>query len=384
MISRSCYDVTEAIGTATLNVNNELTPSLLKAMPKIDLHRHLEGSLRLGTLLEIAREFGLDIPATSLEGLRPYVQITNDPPDHEAFLSKFEVLRYFYRSPEAVYRLAYEAVADAAADNVRYLELRFSPQALSRVCGFALADVTDWVIEAVERASLDHDIEVGLIVTLVRHDPIDQAREVAKVAFDRSGKGIVGIDLAGNEVKFPPAPFKPIFREAKEIGLRITIHAGEWASALGVRQAIEELYADRIGHGVRAMENSEVLQLVRERNAALEVCLTSNLQTGVVRSLSHHPLVDMLSVGLLATLNTDDPSISNITLTDEYRRATKVLGLSYADLRRMILNAAAAAFLPEDGRRRLVNRFEKLLPVPTHDNGYFPRTKMTPNPLEPA
>lgn len=384
MISRSCYDVTEAIGTATLNVNNELTPSLLKAMPKIDLHRHLEGSLRLGTLLEIAREFGLDIPATSLEGLRPYVQITNDPPDHEAFLSKFEVLRYFYRSPEAVYRLAYEAVADAAADNVRYLELRFSPQALSRVCGFALADVTDWVIEAVERASLDHDIEVGLIVTLVRHDPIDQAREVAKVAFDRSGKGIVGIDLAGNEVKFPPAPFKPIFREAKEIGLGITVHAGEWASALGVRQAIEELYADRIGHGVRAMENSEVLQLVRERNAALEVCLTSNLQTGVVRSLSHHPLVDMLSVGLLATLNTDDPSISNITLTDEYRRATKVLGLSYADLRRMILNAAAAAFLPEDGRRRLVNRFEKLLPVPTHDNGYFPRTKMTPNPLEPA
>lgn len=384
MISRSCYDVTEAIGTATLNVNNELTPSLLKAMPKIDLHRHLEGSLRLGTLLEIAREFGLDIPATSLEGLRPYVQITNDPPDHEAFLSKFEVLRYFYRSPEAVYRLAYEAVADAAADNVRYLELRFSPQALSRVCRFALADVTDWVIDAVERASLDHDIEVGLIVTLVRHDPIDQAREVAKVAFDRSGKGIVGIDLAGNEVKFPPAPFKPIFREAKEIGLGITVHAGEWASALGVRQAIEELYADRIGHGVRAMENSEVLQLVRERNAALEVCLTSNLQTGVVRSLSHHPLVDMLSVGLLATLNTDDPSISNITLTDEYRRATKVLGLSYADLRRMILNAAAAAFLPEDGRRRLVNRFEKLLPVPTHDNGYFPRTKMTPNPLEPA
>ncbi|HEX6385714.1 MAG TPA: adenosine deaminase [Anaerolineae bacterium] len=365
-------------------MNNELTPSLLKAMPKIDLHRHLEGSLRLGTLLEIAREFGLDIPATSLEGLRPYVQITNDPPDHEAFLSKFEVLRYFYRSPEAVYRLAYEAVADAAADNVRYLELRFSPQALSRVCRFALADVTDWVIDAVERASLDHDIEVGLIVTLVRHDPIDQAREVAKVAFDRSGKGIVGIDLAGNEVKFPPAPFKPIFREAKEIGLGITVHAGEWASALGVRQAIEELYADRIGHGVRAMENSEVLQLVRERNAALEVCLTSNLQTGVVRSLSHHPLVDMLSVGLLATLNTDDPSISNITLTDEYRRATRVLGLSYADLRRMILNAAAAAFLPEDSRRRLLNRFEKLLPVPTHDNGYFPRTKMTPNPLEPV
>jgi adenosine deaminase len=372
----------EAIETTTLNVNNELTPSVLKAMPKIDLHRHLEGSLRLGTLLEIARDFGLNLPATSLDGLRPYVQITDDPPDHEVFLSKFEVLRHFYRSPEAVSRLAYEAVADAAADNVRYLELRFSPQALSRVRGFALEDVTDWVIDAVQRASQDHDIEVGLIVTLVRHEPIAQAREVAKVAFDRRGKGIVGIDLAGNEVKFPPAPFKPIFKEAKEIGLGITIHAGEWASAFGVQQAIEELYAGRIGHGVRAMENSEVLQLVRERNVALEVCLTSNLQTGVVRSLSHHPLVDMLDVGLLTTLNTDDPSISDCTLTHEYQKATEVLGLTYGDLRHMLLNAAAAAFLPPLDRQRLVARFEKALPVPTGDNGYARRAKMTPNPLK--
>ena len=374
----------EAIETTTLNVNNELTPSILKAMPKIDLHRHLEGSLRLGTLLEIAREFSLNLPATSLDGLRPYVQITDDPPDHEVFLSKFEVLRHFYRSPEAVSRLAYEAVADAAADNVRYLELRFSPQALSRVRGFALEDVTDWVIDAVQRSSRDHDIEVGLIVTLVRHDPIAQAREVAKVAFDRYGKGIVGIDLAGNEVKFPPAPFKPIFKEAKEIGLGITIHAGEWASAFGVQQAIEELYAGRIGHGVRTMENSEVLQLVRERNVALEVCLTSNLQTGVVHSLSHHPLADMLNVGLLTTLNTDDPSISDCTLTDEYRKATEVLGLTYSDLRRMLLNAAAAAFLPQVGRQQLIARFEKALPAATSDNGNAPRARMTPNPLKPV
>ncbi|MCP5094533.1 MAG: adenosine deaminase [Chloroflexi bacterium] len=339
-----------------------LTPALLKSMPKIDLHRHLEGSLRLETLLEIAQKYKLEFPSSNLEELRPLVQITNDPPNHDAFLSKFHALRHFYCSPEAISRLVYEVVADAAADNIHYLELRFSPQALSRVQGFALEDVTDWVIEAVQRASHDHKILVGLIVTLVRHDPFEQASHVAKVAMDRKHKGIVGLDLAGDEVRYPPGPFIPIFKEAKEEGLGITIHAGEWASAVGVRQAIEELYADRIGHGIRAMENSRILRLVMERKPAFEVCLTSNLQTGVVHQLDHHPLMDMLDLGINATINTDDPTVSDLTLTDEYQVAVDVLGLGYPELRNTILTAAKASFLPEAQQHRLVNYFKKLLP----------------------
>jgi adenosine deaminase len=215
-----------------------------------------------------------------------------------------------------------------------------------------------------------------------------QAHKVAEIAFDRCVKGIAGIDLAGDEVKFPPGPFKPIFKEAKEVGLGVTIHAGEWASAHGVRQAVEELYADRIGHGVRSVENSEVVQLLREREVALEVCLTSNLQTGVVRTMNHHPLVDMMGLGLLATLNTDDPCVSNITLTDEYHIAVKTLGLNYADLRRMILNAAGAAFLSADGRQRLKAHFESLLAVSPSDNGANAgpslQSKKTPTPSKPA
>lgn len=344
------------------NGSVQLTRDFLQAMPKIDLHRHLEGSLRLETLLEIAREYGLDLPASSVDKLRPLVQITNDPPNHEAFLSKFEVLRHFYRSPEAIWRLAYEAVADAVTDNIHYLELRFSPQALARVRGFDLAEVTDWVITAVQQASLDHNVQVGLIVTLVRHEPLEQGWQVAKIAFDRFGKGIQGIDLAGDEVKFPSAPFTPIFKTAKELGLGVTVHAGEWASSLGVRQAIEELYADRVGHGVRAIENSHVLKLIQERGVALEICLTSNLQTGVVYSVSHHPLVDMLNLDILATLNTDDPSVSNLTLTDEYEVATRMLKLNYSQLRRLILNAASVVFLPENGRQDLLAHFYHLLP----------------------
>jgi adenosine deaminase len=354
--------------------------TLLKDLPKIDLHRHLEGSLRLETLLEIASDIDLDLPINNLDQLRPYVQVTDDPPDYEVFLHKFEVLRRFYRSPETIHRVAYEAVADAAADNVHYLELRFSPQALSRVRGFPLGDVTDWVIDAVSQASHDFDIQVGLIITLVRHDPVEQARHVAEVAFERFGKGVVGLDLAGNEVRFPPAPFTPLFKEAKQVGLGVTVHAGEWASAFGVREAVEELYADRIGHGVRTIENSEVLRLVREREVALEICLTSNLQTGVVRSLTHHPLVDMLGLDVLTTLNTDDPAISNITLTNEYEVAMDILGLTYSDLRQMILVAAKTAFLTERERNQLVARFEEKLPSPVKGNGQLPSSTIFPTP----
>lgn len=336
-----------------------LTPEAIKAMPKIDLHRHLEGSLRLKTLLEIAQKYGLDLPAADTERLRPLVQITNDPPDYEVFLSKFEVLRHFYRSPEAIHRLAYEVVADAALDNIQYLELRFSPQALARVRGFSMREVADWVIEAAQKASADYGIEVRLIVTLVRHDPFEQAKLVAEVAFERHDRGIVGLDLAGNEVKFPAGPFVPLFAEAKRLGMGVTVHAGEWASAEGVRQAIEELYADRIGHGVRAIENSKVLKLVMERQVALEVCLTSNLQTGVVQQLHHHPFIDFLNLGVKVTLNTDDPTISNLSLSDEYQVAVDLLGLGHEDLRKLVLNAVNSAFLPEKERLRLSDYFDR-------------------------
>jgi adenosine deaminase len=341
-----------------------LSYQVLKAMPKIDLHRHLEGSLRLDTLAEIALEHGLDLPGHDIEELRPYVQVTNDPPSSQSFLAKFEVLRRFYRSREAVARLAYEAVADAAADNVHYLELRFSPQALSRVQGFALEDVTDWVIEATREASKAFQIEVGLIITLVRHEKVESAWGVAEIAFARHNQGIVGLDLAGDEVNFPAAPFRPIFLEAKKLNMGVTIHAGEWMGADSVRAAVEELGADRLGHGVRTVENFDVLQLVRDQGVALEVCLTSNLQTGVVRSISHHPLIDLMDLGMLVTLNTDDPSVSDSTLSDEYQVAVQALGLQYDDLRQMILNAAEATFLPPEGRERLRRHFEGLLPAP--------------------
>lgn len=343
--------------------NNHLTYPALKGLPKIDLHRHLEGSLRLDTLVEIARTYGIDLPANDSESLRPLVQVTNEPPGSKSFLAKFKVLRRFYRSPEAISRLAYEAVVDAAADNIRYLELRFSPQALARVQGFTYSEVTDWVIAAVSQAAEEYPIQVGLIVTIVRHDPLKSARKVAEVAFERHNKGIVGLDLAGDEVHYPMTPFQELFVEARKLGMGITVHAGEWSGADTVEEAITTLGATRLGHGVRAVENSRTVRLVRERSVTLEICLTSNIHTGVVHDISHHPLIDLLGLDVLATLNTDDPSVSASTLTDEFQVAVQWLKIGYSDLRQMTLNAASAAFLPEKQRKELQRSFESLLPA---------------------
>jgi adenosine deaminase len=336
----------------------------LKAMPKIDLHRHFEGSLRLETLLEIARQYDLDVPKSDVEALRPLVQVTNDPPNAHTFLAKFEVLRHFYRSPELIRRMAYEIVEDAANDNVHYLELRFSPQALSRYQGFPLAEVTDWVIDAVHQAANDYGMEVRLIVTLVRHDPVEQAKKVAEIALSRHNEGIVGLDLAGDEVNHSSLPYAPLFQEASQQGMGITIHAGEWTGAQSVRVAIEQLKANRIGHGVNIVADSEVVQLVRRHNVALELCLTSNMQTGSVSRIDRHPVRDFLQMDVPVTLNTDDPTISNIVLTDEYYIAMHQIGLSYADLRQMTMNAIHAAFLDAPAKRKLERYFERILPTP--------------------
>lgn len=325
-------------------------------LPKVDLHRHLEGSLRLSTLSEIAREHGVDLPSHDINDLRRYVQITDDPPDFHRFLEKFRLLRRFYKTPEAVARVAYEAVTDAAADNVRYLELRFSPAALARTQGFSYEEVTDWVIDAVDRAQKDHAITVRLIVTIIRSEDPKNAEYITQVAIDRRDRGIVGLDLAGDEVNFDATPFVSMFQNASDKGLGITIHAGEVGGASNVEHAVKEMAATRIGHGVRAIENSDTVKLLRDENISLEICLTSNLQTGVVRNFGHHPLHDFYVLGVSVTLNTDDPSVSDTTLTDEYLVAMIVIGLNLSQMRVVNCNALRAAFLADDERRRLEKR----------------------------
>lgn len=330
--------------------------SLFRAIPKIELHRHLEGSLRLSTLLDLAREHSLTIPEAHFSSL---VQMQRDDPLTFAnFLSKFQTLRMVYRSPEIISRVTREAVADAAADGVRYLELRFTPVALSRMQGFSLAEVMDWVIIAAADAAQEFNVQTRLIVSVNRHESVSLAEEIVCLAAERIGRGIVGLDLAGNEVEFSAAPFAGVFAEARQSGLHLTVHAGEWGGPENVRQAIELLGAERIGHGVRVMRDPIVVALARERGATFEVCVTSNYQTGSVPSLTEHPIRNMVQSGLKVTLNTDDPGISRITLMDEYRVALEELGMPVATLRECVLNAARASFLPAAEQQTLAASME--------------------------
>lgn len=332
-----------------------------QALPKVDLHRHLEGSLRLETMLDIARAHQITVPANIVH-LSNLVQVQNGEPfTYQNFLAKFATLRMFYRSPEVIHRVTIEAVEDAARDNVRYLELRFTPVALSRAERFPLAAVTDWVCEAAREAGKKFGVTVRLIASVNRHESVELAEQVAWTAADHLEHGLVGLDLAGNEAEFPATPFLGVFREARQAGLQATIHAGEWGGPANIRQAIEEFGVRRIGHGVRVLEDDYTTALARERGVVFEICVTSNYQSGVVPSLEAHPLPRMLSAGLAITLNTDDPSISQITLADEYRQACEALGLSQEALKYRILAAAEAAFLKDNERRRLTAQLRKEL-----------------------
>lgn len=329
------------------------------ALPKVDLHRHLEGSLRLTTMLDIARQHGVTVPVSMLN-LSGLVQVQDqDPMTFTNFLDKFKTLRLFYKSPDVIHRVTAEAVEDAARDNVRYLELRFTPLALSRAEGFPLHDVMDWVIASSQNAAQKYNIKVGLIASVNRHESPELAEQVAWLAADRMKLGLVGLDLAGNEAEFPSEPFYGMFKEAKQTGLRVTIHAGEWGAAENVREAIENLGAERIGHGVRVMEDANVTALARERGVIFEVCVTSNFQSGVIRKLEDHPLPRMMTEGLKITVNTDDPSVSRITLAHEYQRVCENLKMPLERLKECILLAAQSAFLMDKERQELVSSFRK-------------------------
>ena len=334
----------------------------LHALPKVDLHRHMEGSLRLETLAEIAQEHGIDLPSYDIEYLRRFATVTTDErPDFNLFLAKFTFLQRFYPTQAAVERVAYEAVADAAADNVAYLELRFNPAAPTREQDFSLDQVVTWVCSAVARARRDCGIDVNLILQIDRRGSLDMASRILDIALAHRDEGIVGLDLAGYEVAYPARRFADVFHRAVREGLGITVHAGEEGGAENVREAIELLGARRIGHGVRSIEDSQVVQLVRERGVTLEVCPTSNLQTAVVRRWSAHPLPDLLALDLRVTINTDDPSISDTTLTDEYMVAMMTIGMKLRQIKRTIVMAAEGSFLPPDERQRLVEWFRQEL-----------------------
>jgi len=331
----------------------------IQTLPKIELHRHLEGSWRLQTLCDIAHEYCLPIPAYDLESMRPHVQIMPDTPRTWAeFLGKFRFLRQFFRSRTIIQRVTREAVADAAADNIRYMELRFTPQALNNIMHCDYGEVIAWVCEAAQKAASEHDIMVRLIVSMNRHESTDIGQAVLEAALQYREQGVVALDLAGQEDGFPCLPFQRIFERARSAGLGVTVHAGEWSGSDSVRQSVDSIGADRIGHGIRVIEDDALVEHLAARGTVFEVCPTSNVDSGVVARLADHPFKRMLESGLQVTLNTDDPLISNITLSDQLSQIMQHQGVTLETIRQLQMRAAHAAFLTDAERAHLLAKLE--------------------------
>ena len=348
-----------------LNTTQIGTLTWAHALPKIDLHRHLEGSLRLNSLMEIASEYNIDLPDHGQELLSKRVQITHTALDFNHFLQIFDVLRPFFRSKELIQRFALEVIKDAARDNVRYLELRFNPMALAKTQNFAFSDVVAWVTQAVKNAQIENGIRTCLILQIPRKESLEIAEEIVDIAIAYQGEFVRGIDLAGDEKLYPSDDFTQPFHRAYEAGLHITVHAGEASGGHSIHDAVMSLHAQRIGHGIRAVESTSVLNLLKEHETTLEICPTSNIKTNLVSDYAHHPLAALDKYGLRITLNTDDPGIFVTTSSQEILTAVHEIDIPPQHIYRFLRYGVEAAFIPEEERPWLRKLFsDALAPYP--------------------
>ncbi|BDH46100.1 adenosine deaminase [Salmonella enterica subsp. enterica serovar Choleraesuis] len=324
-------------------------------LPLTDLHRHLDGNIRAQTILDLGRQFNLPLPASSLEHLIPHVQVTQNEPDLVSFLAKLDWGVKVLGSLDACRRVAYENVEDAASQGLHYVELRFSPGYMAMSHQLPIAGVVEAVIDGVRRGAKDFGVEVRLTGILSRTfgEAACQA-ELDGLLAHRDA--ITALDLAGDELGFPGVRFLNHFSQARAAGWRITVHAGEAAGPESIWQAIRELGAERIGHGVKAVLDPALMDYLVEHRIGIESCLTSNIQTSTVPALDAHPLAIFLNHGVLATINTDDPAVQGVDIIHEYTVAAPAAGLSQAHIRQAQINGLEIAFLSEAEKQALRNR----------------------------
>lgn len=321
-------------------------------LPLIDLHRHIDGSVRLATILELGKEHGVKLPGATLEELRPHVQVMERQPGVMAFIAKMLWMTRVLADPEACRRVARENVEDAKREGIDYIELRFSPWFMAEPHGLDLEQVVAAVIEGVAEGAEITGVRTNVIGILSRTYGTEIAhKELAALLTQR--ERIVALDLAGDEANFPARLFTEHFRRAREAGWHVTIHAGESAGPESVWDAVKLLGAERIGHGVRAMEDPALIDFLLEKQIGIEANLTSNVQTSTVPDLATHPLREMIERGLLASINTDDPGVSAIDLRHEFEVAAPAAGLSQEQIRQAQANALGTAFLDEEERAEL-------------------------------
>jgi adenosine deaminase len=330
--------------------------------PLIDLHRHLDGSVRLATILDLGKRHGVKLPGATVEELRPHVEVTEPQPGLMAFIAKMLWTTRVLGDGEACRRIARENVEDAKREGIDYLELRFSPWFIAEPHGLDPVDVIAGVVEGIAEGTQATGVKVKLIGILSRTYGAEIARKELEALLTHR-EHFVALDLAGDEANFPAPLFVEHFARGRDAGWRITVHAGEAGGSQSVWDAIRLLGAERIGHGTRAIEDPALVDYLAENRIPIETNLTSNVHTSTVPDLPSHPLREMLARGLLASINTDDPGVSAIDLPHEFEIAAPAAGLSREQIRQAQINALETAFLSVEEKATLRTKRETIQPA---------------------
>ena len=330
-----------------------ITRTLLEQLPKAELHCHLDGSLRPSTMLDLAREYKVAMPRDDAEALGDFM-LVRDAANLEDYLTRFDTTLSVMQTADSLDRVAYELAEDAAREGVRYLEVRYSP-ILNIRGGLTLGEAVEAPLRGLARAERDHGIVARVLVCSLRHLPPDTSMELARLAVAYKSHGVVGFDLAGGEAGHPASAHADAFNYAHAHDLACTCHAGEGDGADSVRQAVHGCCAQRIGHATRLIEDESLTNYVNDQRIALEICLTSNVQTRAALSYEAHPLRQYFDRGLNVVLNTDNRLMSGVNLVDEYLHAARELDFTFDELARMAINGFESAFIPLAERQLLID-----------------------------
>ncbi|MBU0702367.1 MAG: adenosine deaminase [Chloroflexi bacterium] len=323
-----------------------------RRMPKVELHVHLEGSIRPATLLQLARRNSVSLPAQDVEGLRDFYRFR----DFSHFVEVYVTITRCLHTPDDYRLIAYEFGADCARQHVRYAEVTFTIATNTKYTGLPWQAILEGLNRGRDQARAEFGVDWGWVFDICRNDPDTQDR-VVEIALAARDEGVVALGLGGPEAGFPPQLFEQSFERARQAGLPSVPHAGEMAGPESVWAALRVLHADRLGHGVRSVEDPALVEYLRERQVVLEVCPTSNVCLGVYPDYGSHPLRRLWDAGLLITVNSDDPPMFGADLNQEYEVLVDHFGFSADELEQVSLNGLRASFLPPAEKARLEAEF---------------------------
>ncbi len=328
-------------------------------LPKTDLHVHLDGSLRLASIMSLAEQGGIDLGVDTVEELDELIGTGRIHASLEEYLKGFEITLKVLQTEQGLYQAAYELAEDAAKENIEYMEVRFSP-ILHTEDKLSETAILEAVLSALRDATRDFGIQSGVIVCGIRNISPKVSLRLAELAVAFKNRGVVGFDLAGAEYNYPAKDHLDAFTLILSNNVNVTIHAGEAYGPDSIHQALHYCGAHRVGHGTRLREDGDLLNYVNDHRIPLEICISSNAQTQAVKTLDEHPFRFYLDLGLRVTLNTDNRLITNTTMTDEFYLAYKEFGMRPREVVDLVMNGIKSAFTPYEIKRDLIRRTKEI------------------------